>query len=78
MDFFKPYKRSETSVETHPIHPHTHYLASVATIYPWLIQVEIMQLKMGGEVEKLNENKFIESRVQVIIGSQRAPLKTDR
>lgn len=39
MDFFKPYKRSETSVETHPIHPHTHYLASVATIYPWLIQV---------------------------------------
>lgn len=40
-------------------------------------EVEIMQLKMGGKIEKLKENKFIGNIVQVIIGSPRTPLKTD-
>lgn len=40
-------------------------------------KVEIMQLKMERKIEKLKENKFIESIAQVVIGSQRTPLKTD-
>lgn len=32
---------------------------------------------MERKIEKLKENKFIESIAQVVIGSQRTPLKTD-